>query len=193
MILDANQRIGDSWRTRTGTRCGSSRRRATTACPVGRSPLPRGRTPRHARPPTTSSSTRTASSFRCDPACESTGWRRRATGSSSRPASSGFWRTRRRRDGVPRKPYRPRLRLRARPTHRPDALERVPRPVAARTGGVLIVGAGNSGADIAIELARRTRRGLSGRDMGEVPIRIESRLARVVIPVLWFLATTCSR
>jgi putative flavoprotein involved in K+ transport len=56
-------------------------------------------------------------------------------------------------------------------------------------GGVLIVGAGNSGADIAIEISETHSTWLSGRDKGEVPIRIESRLARVAIPVLWFLAS----
>jgi putative flavoprotein involved in K+ transport len=56
-------------------------------------------------------------------------------------------------------------------------------------GGVLIVGAGNSGADIAIETSATHPTWLSGRDKGEVPIRIESRLARFAIPVLWFLAS----
>jgi putative flavoprotein involved in K+ transport len=56
-------------------------------------------------------------------------------------------------------------------------------------GGVLIVGAGNSGADIAVETSKTHPTWLSGRDKGEVPIRIESRLAHFAIPVLWFLAS----
>src|SRR5436190_16879242 len=54
---------------------------------------------------------------------------------------------------------------------------------------VLIAGAGNSGAGIAMEVSQMHRTWLSGRDKGQVPIRIESRLARLAIPVLWFLAS----
>jgi putative flavoprotein involved in K+ transport len=62
-------------------------------------------------------------------------------------------------------------------------------PSQLAPGGVLIVGAGNSGADIAIETSKTHPTWLSGRDKGEVPVRVESRLARFVIPVLWFLAS----
>jgi putative flavoprotein involved in K+ transport len=62
-------------------------------------------------------------------------------------------------------------------------------PSQLAPGAVLIVGAGNSGADIAMEVTQRHATWLSGRDKGQVPIRIESRLARLVIPVLWFLAS----
>jgi len=62
-------------------------------------------------------------------------------------------------------------------------------PSQLAPGGVLIVGAGNSGADIAIETSATHPTWLSGRDKGEVPIRIEGRLARFAIPVLWFVAS----
>ncbi len=62
-------------------------------------------------------------------------------------------------------------------------------PSQLRPGDVLLVGAGNSGADIALELSAAHRTFLSGRDKGQVPIRIESRLARFVLPVLWFVAS----
>jgi putative flavoprotein involved in K+ transport len=62
-------------------------------------------------------------------------------------------------------------------------------PSQLRAGGVLLVGAGNSGADIAMELSRSHRTWLSGPDKGEVPIRIESPLRRVFLPVLWFIAS----
>jgi putative flavoprotein involved in K+ transport len=53
-------------------------------------------------------------------------------------------------------------------------------------GTTLVVGAGNSGAEIALELARHHPTWLSGLDIGHVPIRIESTLARfLVIPVLF--------
>src|SRR6266516_972421 len=62
-------------------------------------------------------------------------------------------------------------------------------PSQLRPGGVLLVGAGNSGADIGLEVSATHRTWLSGRDKGQVPIRIESRLARFVLPILWFVAS----
>jgi putative flavoprotein involved in K+ transport len=58
-------------------------------------------------------------------------------------------------------------------------------PSQLRPGHVLVVGAGNSGADIAMDVARSHRTWLSGRHPGNVPFRIESRLARVILPVLF--------
>ncbi len=58
-------------------------------------------------------------------------------------------------------------------------------PGQLRPGDVLIVGAGNSGADIALDVARAHRTWLSGRHPGHVPFRIESRLARVILPILF--------
>jgi putative flavoprotein involved in K+ transport len=62
-------------------------------------------------------------------------------------------------------------------------------PSQLQPGGVLLVGAGNSGADIAMELCATHRTWLSGRDKGQVPLRIESRRARVALPLLWFVAS----
>jgi putative flavoprotein involved in K+ transport len=62
-------------------------------------------------------------------------------------------------------------------------------PSQLQPGGVLLVGAGNSGADIAIEVSKTHRTWLSGRDKGQVPFRIETRLARFVLPILWFVAS----
>ena len=58
-------------------------------------------------------------------------------------------------------------------------------PDQLRPGDVLIVGAGNSGADIAIDVARSHRTWLSGRHPGNVPFRIESRIARFILPILF--------
>jgi len=56
--------------------------------------------------------------------------------------------------------------------------------------GVLVVGAGHSGADLALEVAQAGHTTwLCGRDTGHVPFDIESRSARPAIRVLWFLAT----
>lgn len=62
-------------------------------------------------------------------------------------------------------------------------------PSQLRPGGVLLVGAGNSGADIGMEVSVTHRTWLSGRDKGEVPIRIESRRARFILPLLWLIAS----
>jgi putative flavoprotein involved in K+ transport len=62
-------------------------------------------------------------------------------------------------------------------------------PSQLRGGDVLVVGAGNSGADIAIELSRDRRTWLSGPDKGAVPFRIEGRAARLLLPLLWLFAS----
>jgi len=54
-------------------------------------------------------------------------------------------------------------------------------PDQLRDGGVLIVGAGNSGAEIAIEVSRNHQTWLSGRDTGHVPFRIEGAAARLIL------------
>jgi len=51
-------------------------------------------------------------------------------------------------------------------------------PSQLRDGGVLIVGAGNSGAEIALDLARGHEIWLAGRDPGHVPFRIDGFAAR---------------
>ena len=62
-------------------------------------------------------------------------------------------------------------------------------PCQLRPGGVLLVGAGNSGADIGMEVSATHMTWLSGRDKGQIPFRIEHPLRRVVLPVLWFVAS----
>ena len=58
-------------------------------------------------------------------------------------------------------------------------------PSQLRPGGVLIVGAGNSGADIALDVARAHRVWLSGRHPGHIPFHIDSRIARVLLPFIF--------
>jgi putative flavoprotein involved in K+ transport len=57
-------------------------------------------------------------------------------------------------------------------------------PGQLNAGDVLLVGAGNSGADIAMDLARSRRVWLAGRHPGNVPFRIEGRIARLLLPLL---------
>ena len=67
-----------------------------------------------------------------------------------------------------------------------------------REGGVLVVGAGNSGSEIALEAARGGHpTWLSGRDTGHIPFRIDglaarAGLARVVLRILFHRILTTS-
>jgi putative flavoprotein involved in K+ transport len=54
-------------------------------------------------------------------------------------------------------------------------------PSQLQEGGVLVVGVGNSGAEIAIEVAARHSTWLSGRESGHIPYRIESFMGRFVM------------
>jgi putative flavoprotein involved in K+ transport len=68
-------------------------------------------------------------------------------------------------------------------------------PGQLRPGGVLIAGAGNSGAEIAMELCRERETWVAGRDVGHIPFRIESfvgrkLLGRLVLRVLFHRVMT---
>src|SRR3954471_9391063 len=59
------------------------------------------------------------------------------------------------------------------------------RPSQLKPGGVLVVGAGNSGAEIALEAVRNGHpTWLSGRDTGKIPFRIDTLLSRFVLQPL---------
>jgi len=60
-------------------------------------------------------------------------------------------------------------------------------PSQLQEGDVLVIGAGNSGAEIALEASRRHRTWLSGRDTGHEPARPGSRMDRLVTPLFWFM------
>src|SRR3990170_3866249 len=57
-------------------------------------------------------------------------------------------------------------------------------PDQLQSGDVLVVGAGNSGAEIAIEVARTHNVFLSGPSTGAIPFRPESVVARVLMPIV---------
>ncbi|WP_046469345.1 flavin-containing monooxygenase [Allosalinactinospora lopnorensis] len=57
-------------------------------------------------------------------------------------------------------------------------------PSQLRDGPVLVVGAANSGAEIALEAADGHRTWLSGRHPGHVPFRIEGAAGRVLVPLV---------
>jgi putative flavoprotein involved in K+ transport len=58
-----------------------------------------------------------------------------------------------------------------------------------REGGVLVVGAGNSGAEIALEASRGHQTWLSGRDTGHEPTRPGTVSDRLFTPVFWFIVS----
>jgi len=63
------------------------------------------------------------------------------------------------------------------------------RPSQLRGGGVLVVGAGNSGAEIALEAAKEHRTWLAGRHLGHFAVRHGPAAARFVFPVVRLLGS----
>jgi putative flavoprotein involved in K+ transport len=57
-------------------------------------------------------------------------------------------------------------------------------PSQLQDGDALVVGAGNSGAEVAMDLAGNRRVWLSGPDIGHLPFRPESAVARVLMPFI---------
>jgi putative flavoprotein involved in K+ transport len=58
-----------------------------------------------------------------------------------------------------------------------------------REGGVLVIGAGNSGAEISLEIAGHHQTWLSGPDTGQEPTRAGSIPDRFFTPIMWLMAT----
>jgi putative flavoprotein involved in K+ transport len=62
-------------------------------------------------------------------------------------------------------------------------------PTQLREGATLVVGAGNSGAEIALEVSRTHPTLLSGRDVGQLPVKHGPNAARFVLPLVRFAGT----
>lgn len=60
-------------------------------------------------------------------------------------------------------------------------------PSQLKEGPVLVVGAANSGAEIALELSQSHQVWLSGRHPGSEPTRPGSRVDRLIVPLIWFV------
>jgi putative flavoprotein involved in K+ transport len=60
------------------------------------------------------------------------------------------------------------------------------RPDELRPGGVLVVGAGNSGVEIGLELSATHPTWVSGPHPGNEPARARSRMDRLTTPAIWF-------
>jgi putative flavoprotein involved in K+ transport len=63
------------------------------------------------------------------------------------------------------------------------------RPSQLRDGPALVVGASHSGADVAYELAESRSTILCGRDPGQIPVRLDTPLFKVVFPLVVFVFT----
>src|SRR5215212_1874769 len=61
------------------------------------------------------------------------------------------------------------------------------RPSQLQEGAVLVVGAGNSGAEIAFEVSRTHPTYLSGKPSGQIPVRHGPAAARFIFPVVRFV------
>ena len=61
------------------------------------------------------------------------------------------------------------------------------RPSQLQEGAVLVVGVGNSGAEIAFEVSRKHPTYLSGKPSGQLPVRHGPAVARFVFPVVRFV------
>jgi putative flavoprotein involved in K+ transport len=59
-------------------------------------------------------------------------------------------------------------------------------PTQLREGATLVVGAGNSGAEIAFEVSRTHPTWLSGRDVGQLPVKHGPNAARYFLPLVRF-------
>ena len=60
-------------------------------------------------------------------------------------------------------------------------------PAQLQPGAVLVVGVGNSGAEIALELSRTHSTWIAGRPSGEIPVRHGRMAARFALPVVKFV------
>ncbi|MPZ53497.1 MAG: SidA/IucD/PvdA family monooxygenase [Acidimicrobiia bacterium] len=62
-------------------------------------------------------------------------------------------------------------------------------PAQAQEGGVLVVGAGQSGAEIALDLVHNHQVWLSGNDNGEEPTTPDTFADRLLMPLMWFVVS----
>ncbi|HSV39210.1 MAG TPA: NAD(P)/FAD-dependent oxidoreductase [Nocardioidaceae bacterium] len=60
-------------------------------------------------------------------------------------------------------------------------------PGQLKPGTVLIVGAGNSGAEIGVDIASKHHVLLAGRNVGQLPINIGNWQGKLMFPVIWWM------
>ena len=175
----------------SGTRCGCTRPPSTTGCPGCPSPRRAGTSRRRTR----SADYLERYALHLDlPVRMSTrvdrlaarpggGYRRRPRTPTRSPATTWWWR---------RAPSGGRRTSRSSPADLDPSILQLHsseyrRPAQLQPGPVLVVGASHSGTDIAYEVAQTHDTILCGRDCGQIPVRLESRRAHVVLPVIVFM------
>ena len=174
-----------------GTRCACSPPPGTPGSRACASRRRGGRSRRRTRWAATSRPTRTGSACPFAPMSASIGCRVTATGISwnarTAPASTPTECGRRLR----RPPHAKGAAVRRRP--RPGIVQlhssEYRNPAQLEDGGVLVVGVGNSGAEIAFELSRSHPVVLSGKESGQIPVRHGSLPSRFVVRVMRFLGS----
>ena len=57
-------------------------------------------------------------------------------------------------------------------------------PSQLQDGNVLVIGAGNSGCEIALEVSKTHKTWLAGRDTGHIPFHIKSKVGHLMLPVV---------
>jgi len=57
-------------------------------------------------------------------------------------------------------------------------------PSQLQDGNVLVIGAGNSGCEIALEVSKTHKTWLAGRDTGHIPFHIKSKVGHLMMPVV---------
>lgn len=57
-------------------------------------------------------------------------------------------------------------------------------PLQLQDGNVLVIGAGNSGCEIALEVSKTHKTWLAGRDTGHIPFHIKSKVGHFMIPIV---------
>lgn len=62
-------------------------------------------------------------------------------------------------------------------------------PGQLQDGATLVVGAGNSGAEIAMEVSRDLPTWMSGPDTGQEPTKAGTALDKLIVPLMWFMAS----
>lgn len=62
-------------------------------------------------------------------------------------------------------------------------------PSQLRDGAVLVVGAGNSGAEIALDVSAAHTTWLSGPDTGHLPWRLDTAWDKLLTPAIWFVGS----
>ena len=181
VILDANERIGDQWRHRwdslrlftPGAVCRSRRHDVPGAAAL----LPhQGRDGEFPRTLCANVQTARAVQHARGTRVASRRWLSRHRWHSTIRSAQ-----RRRRHGELPAPARAAIRERTRPEHRPDPFLRLPQSRRSSATGRPLVGAGNSGAEIALEASRAHTTWMSGRDVGHVPFDIDGLAARLLL------------